>query len=75
MESAYIWSFSFPVFSGPNLYDSNSFTSGFHDFSIMNYCSFQALLSISEPTAHKARRAGLQAAFKAPAHTEMFEDA
>lgn len=69
------WEPSIPVFSGPNLYDSNSFTSWCQDFSITNNCSIQALLSTSEPTAHKAQRTGLQAAFKAPARGKMLEDA
>lgn len=36
------------------LCDTNSFTSRFHDFSIMNNRSIQALLSISETRAQKA---------------------
>lgn len=73
-DQAYIWSFSFPIFSGLNLNDSSSFTRWFCDFSITNNCSLQALLSISEQTVPKAGRASLLAAFKGPAQREMSED-
>lgn len=62
----YIWSFLFPYFS---------FRSWLRDFSIMNNCSIQALLSISEMSTQRAREAGLQAAFKAHAQGEMSGDA
>lgn len=47
MKRSLQWELSFPIFSGPNLYDGNSFTSWYQDFSITNNCSIQALLSTS----------------------------